>query len=285
MSESSTLLPPGRPGGSDPVVAAAGDIACDPADVGYNGGAGATFVCMMPATARLLDQIHPDVVMALGDLQYENGTAAAFAASYDKTWGRWKAKTRPAVGNHEFQTKGATGYFAYWGAAAGAPGKGWYSYDVGTWHVVVLNANCGIVGCGAGSEQEQWLRADLAAHPAVCTLAYWHQPRYSSGLHGDDPATEAFWVDLAAAHADLVLDGHDHDYERFAPQRGIRQFTVGTGGRSLYLFRATPDPGSEVRNATTFGVLQLTLHPTGYDWRFVGVPGSSFTDSGTGDCS
>jgi hypothetical protein len=274
-----------RPPGGDPVVAAAGDIACDPNDQAFAGGTGTALVCKQSVTATLLDAIRPDAVLALGDLQYESGTAAAFAASYDKTWGRWKAMTHPAPGNHEFNTKGGAGYFAYWGSAAGAPGKGWYSFDVGAWHIVALNSNCAIVGCAATSEQARWLQADLAAHQAKCTLAYWHHPRYSSGLHGDDVSTEPFWELLSAAHADLVLVGHDHDYERFAPQRGIRQFTAGTGGRSLYIFRPTPDPNSELRNATTFGVLQLTLHPDSYDWRFVNEPGTTFTDSGTTACN
>ena len=266
------------------MVVAAGDIACDPANAGFADGRGTPLVCKQSVTAALLDGIQPDSVLALGDLQYETGTPAAFRRVLRQNVGKWKAKTRPAPGNHEFNTKGV-GYFAYWGSAAGAPGKGWYSYDIGTWHVVVLNSNCGSVGCDAGSEQGAWLQADLAAHPTACTLAYWHHPRYSSGLHGDDPSTEPFWAALAAAHADLVLVGHDHDYERFAPQRGIRQITAGTGGRSLYIFRATPDPNSEVRNATTYGVLEVGLHPNSYDWRFVPEPGQAFTDSGTTACS
>ena len=242
-------------------------------------------MCKQSVTATLLDGIQPDAVLALGDLQYESGTAAAFAASYDKTWGKWKAKTKPAPGNHEYNTKGGAGYFAYWGSAAGAPGKGWYSYDIGTWHVVVLNSNCGIVGCDAGSEQGAVAAGRPGRPPGQVHARLLAPPAVLVGLHGDDVRTEPFWELLAAAHADLVLVGHDHDYERFAPQRGIRQITAGTGGRSLYLFRPTPDPNSEVRNATTFGVLQLTLHATTYDWRFVGVAGTSFTDSGTGNCS
>jgi hypothetical protein len=279
------VRPTSRPAGGDPVVVAAGDIACDPNDQAFLGGKGTALVCKQSVTAALLEAIQPDAVLTLGDLQYENGTATAFAASYDRSWGRWKTKTKPAPGTHEFNTTGGAGYFAYWGTAAGAAGKGWYSFDVGAWHVVALNSNCTIIGCDATSDQGRWLQDDLAAHPAACTLAYWHHPRYSSGLHGDDVRTEPFWQLLTAAHADLVLVGHDHDYERFAPQRGIRQITAGTGGRSLYIFRATADPNSEVRNATTFGVLQLTLHPTSYDWRFVPEPGQAFTDSGSTACS
>jgi hypothetical protein len=271
--------------GHDPVVAAAGDVACAPDDGSYNRGLGTAGACQQAATAALLDAIKPDAVLALGDLQYENGTADAFAASYGTTWGRWKAKTYPAPGNHEFNSARAHGYFGYWGARAGTAGKGWYSFDVGAWHLIALNSNCGSVGCGVDSEQGRWLATDLAAHPAVCTLAFWHHPRYSSGLHGDDAAVEPFWQLLSRAHADLVLVGHDHDYERFGVQRGIRQITAGTGGRSLYFFRSTLDAGSEVRDSTTFGVLQLTLHSASYDWRFVPIAGKTFTDSGTQNCA
>src|SRR5581483_6223433 len=212
---------------------------------------------------------------------------------YAPTWGRFKARTRPAVGNHEYVTPGAAGYFAYFGAAAGDPATGYYSYDLGAWHVIVLNGNCGEVGgCGAGSAQQQWLAADLAAHPVVCTLAYWHQPRFSSGPHASDGAYRPFWQTLYDAGADVVLNGHDHIYERFLPQtpgglldtaRGLRQFTVGTGGASQYGI-AFPLATSEVRNGQVYGVLKLTLHPRGYDWEFVPVAGESFTDSGSDHC-
>jgi hypothetical protein len=203
-----------------------------------------------------------------------------------------KATTRPAPGNHEYNTAGATGYYAYFGAAAGDPARGYYSYDVGTWHLVALNSNCAAIGgCGAGSAEEQWLRADLAAHPAACTLAYWHHPRWSTGDHGSSAIYDGLWKALYAFGAELVLNGHDHHYERFAPQtaagaldqaRGLREFVVGTGGRSHY---GTPTirANSEVRNSDTFGVLRLTLRPAGYDWRFVPAAGS-FTDAGTASC-
>ena len=196
-------------------------------------------------------------------------------------------------GNHEYLTRAANGYFSYFGAAAGDPATGYYSFDVGAWHVVALNSNCSAVGgCASGSPQERWLRADLAAHPAACTLAYWHHPRFSSGEHGNEPAYDAFWRDLYAAGADVVLNGHDHDYERFAPQdpsggsdlaRGVREFVVGTGGKNHYRF-LTLQPNSQVRDATTFGVLELTLHRTSYDWRFLPEPGKTFTDSGSAVC-
>lgn len=180
----------------------------------------------------------------------------------------------------------------YFGAAAGPAGRGWYSYDAGAWHVVVLNSNCLIVSCAAGGAQEQWLRADLAASTAHCTLAYWHHPRFNSGSHGSDVTVAPLWSALYHFGADVVLNGHDHVYERFAPQRpdatpdpafGIRQFTVGTGGKEHYLFRS-PLPNSEVRNPDTFGVLTLTLRTDGYDWTFLPQAGRTFTDAGTGGC-
>ena len=219
------------------------------------------------ATAKLLEA-NPGTVMALGDLAYPDGTAENFKC-YDKTWGRVKDRTRPAVGNHEFHSSGATYYFQYFGAAAGDPKSGYYSYDLGSWHIVVLNSECTeIGGCGTGSSEEKWLRADLAAHPVGCTLAYFHKPRFSSGLnHGNDPEVGAFWQALYDFNAELILNGHDHDYERFAPQdpngnadpkRGIREFVVGTGGKNLREFGISKS-NSEVRNNDTFGVLKLSL--------------------------
>jgi acid phosphatase type 7 len=244
------------------------------------------------ATAKLLEAI-PGTVMAVGDLAYPDGTQENFAC-YDKTWGRVKSRTRPAVGNHEFHSTGATYYFSYFGAAAGDPTKGYFSYDLGTWHIVVLNSECQqIGGCQAGSQEEKWLRSDLAAHPSACTLAYFHKPMFSSGgAHGDAPEFKPFWQALYDAHADIVVNGHDHDYERFAPQNpngeadpvhGIREFVVGTGGKNHRPFHA-PDQNSEVRNADAFGVLKLTLKTHGYDWNFIPEAGKSFTDSGTGTC-
>jgi acid phosphatase type 7 len=244
------------------------------------------------ATAKLLEG-NPGTVMALGDLAYPNGSADDFKC-YDKTWGRVKGRTRPAVGNHEFHSSGASYYFQYFGAAAGDPKTGYYSYDLGAWHIVVLNSECVEVdGCGAGSPQEKWLRADLAAHPSGCTLAYFHKPRFSSGLtHGNDPEVGAFWQALYDANAELVLNGHDHDYERFAPQdpngnadpkRGIREFVVGTGGKNHREF-GIHKSNSEVRNNDAFGVLKLTLKPTGYEWKFIPEVGKTFADSGTGSC-
>jgi len=244
------------------------------------------------ATAKLLDQI-PGTVMAVGDLAYPDGSKENFVC-YDKTWGRAKSRTRPAVGNHEFHSAGGTPYFDYFGPAAGDPKTGYYSYELGAWHIVVLNSECkDASGCDSSSPQEKWLRADLAAHPVACTLAYWHKPLFSSGsAHGNDPTVKALFQALYEANADLVINGHDHDYERFAPQtpdgagdpaRGIREFVAGTGGKNHRPF-SEPKPNSEVRDATAFGVLKLTLKPGGYDWQFIPEAGKTFTDSGSGNC-
>jgi hypothetical protein len=268
--------------GSAPVLVGAGDIAsCD--DL-----AGAQ------ATAKLLDSI-PGTVFTAGDLAYPDGSDEEFANCYGPTWGRFKDRTRPAPGNHEYHSDGASGYARYFGAAAGDPQKGYYSYDLGDWHIVVLNSQCAEVGgCGAGSAQEQWVRQDLKAHPARCTLSYWHSPLFSSGTkHGNDPEVRPLWDALYAANAEVVINGHDHDYERFAPQdpwgkldaqRGIREFVVGTGGKNSHRTFANPKPNSEVRQADTFGVLKLTLHATSYDWEFIPEAGKTFTDSGNGTC-
>ena len=273
-------------------IAAAGDIACDPASPRFADGLGSGLDCRQRATSDLLVGESYEAVLALGDIQYEVGAGDAFEASYDTSWGRVKPVTQPVPGNHEYRTAGAAGYFAYFGAAAGDPTKGYYSYELGGWHVVALNSNCATVGgCDAGSVQERWLRADLAAHPTRCTLAYWHHPRYSSGRHGSDASYRAFWQALVDADADLVLVGHDHDYERFAPQdatgrrdldRGIREIVVGTGGKGLRSFRNV-SPNSEVRSATSLGVLELTLGESAYAWRFRPAVGS-FTDSGAAGC-
>jgi hypothetical protein len=247
------------------------------------------------ATGALVDGMDGTVAL-LGDNVYEDGTLAQFRDCFEPSWGRHKARTRPAPGNHEYRTPGAAGYYAYFGDAAGDPAKGYYSYDLGDWHIIVLNSNrsCDDPSCARGSPQEQWLRADLAANSKRCTLAYWHHPRFNSGAeHGNSSAVAPFWEALYEAGADVVLAGHEHVYERFAPQtpsaaadpaRGIRQFTVGTGGRSHYSFRSTPRANSEVREGDTYGVLKLTLKADGYDWQFVPVAGRTFTDAGSGVC-
>lgn len=265
--------------GGDPVLVGAGDIAECRGD---------------RLTARLLDSI-PGTVFTAGDNAYYYGTLEDFEHCYTPSWGRHRARTRPSPGNHEFRTGGGSDYFTYFGEAAGDPSRGYYSYELGTWHVVSLNSNCAEVGgCQAGSPQETWLRADLAAHPARCTAAYWHHPLFSSGQHGGDPkAMLDIWKALYEAGAEIVINGHDHDYERFAPQdpsghldreQGIREFVVGTGGASLRKFPRDPIANSEKRSDRSWGVLKLTLHADSYDWEFIPVAGGTFTDSGSDSC-
>jgi acid phosphatase type 7 len=281
VTDESSITVSSAPPLADPVIVGAGDIA----SCSSTGD---------EATAALLDDI-PGTVVTLGDNVYDSGTATEYADCYDPSWGRHKARTKPTPGNHEYITANATGYYGYFGSLAGDPSKGYYSYDLGNWHIVVLNSNsdCTTISCAAGSAQEQWLRADLTANQNVCTLAYWHHPRFNSGAeHGNDANVAPFWNALYDLGADVILNGHEHVYERFAPQspsaaadnvRGIRQFTVGTGGKSHYPF-GTIQPNSQVRDDNTYGVLKLTLHATSYDWQFVPVAGGSFTDSGTGQC-
>jgi hypothetical protein len=278
---------------ADPVIAAAGDIACDPMDTFYNGGLGTISACRQEATSDLALAGGFDAVLLLGDNQYLDGALYKYRIVFAPTWGRLGSLLRPAPGNHEYETPGAAGYFDYFGAAAGNRTEGWYSYELGTWHVVVLNSNCAAIGgCGPGSPQIRWLEADLAGHPRACTLAYWHHPRFSSGLHNNDPLSDTFWRTLYAAGADLVLVGHDHDYERFAPQNpdgqadpahGIREIVAGTGGREVRPF--TPlRANSAARNAQDLGILKLRLRTDGYDWQFLPVRGGTYTDAGSGGC-
>jgi Big-like domain-containing protein/calcineurin-like phosphoesterase family protein len=265
---------------TDPVMVGAGDIATpiSTADT---------------ATAELIKNMPDATVFTAGDNAYPDGTASDFNNNYHPTWGQFKERTKPVPGNHEYHTPGASGYFGYFGAAADDPSKGYYSYNLGEWHVVALNSECEHVGgCGATSPMVRWLEQDLAAYPATCTLAYFHHPLFSSGFHGNQSEMRPTWDVLYAAGADVVVSSHDHDYERFAPQRpdgtldtsqGIREFVVGTGGADLRAFGFI-QPNSEVRNSDTHGVLKLTLHPSSYDWQFVPVAGKTFTDSGTGNC-
>jgi hypothetical protein len=284
-SSSSTASAPAPSTTADPLIAAAGDIACEP------GGRVTAKSCQQKATSDLLMQAPLTAVLTLGDEQYVEGRLRNFRTQYGPTWGRRLSITHPAPGNHEYKS-GGDGFYQYFGTAAGAPNHPYYSFDVGAWHVIALDSECSYAGgCGKGSPQERWLVADLRANPTRCTLAYWHEPRFSSGGHGGSKRYAQFWVDLYAAHADVVLNAHDHDYERFGPQTpfaapaattGIREFVVGTGGKSLRPFHK-PKPNSQVRS-DTFGVLELRLHPTSYDWSFVPISGSHFTDSGTSSC-
>jgi len=268
-------------GGGDPVLVGAGDIAqCWLGKVSWFTG--------VEATAALLDRIE-GTVFTTGDNAYSDGTAEEFHNCYDPTWGRHKARTRPSPGNHDYNTLDASPYYTYFGDSAGPPGKGYYSYDLGAWHIVSLNSN---LAAETGSAQERWLREDLASHQTACTLAYWHHPLFSSGRHGNTPRMQAIWQVLYEFGVDVVVNGHAHSYERFAPQnpdgkldveRGIRQFVVGTGGARLRRFHAT-HANSEVRNNSTWGVLKLTLHAAGYDWEFVPARNGIFHDAGSARC-
>jgi hypothetical protein len=285
---------------SGSVVAAAGDIACSPSDPNFNGGNGRPGKCHMKATSDLVLAMNPATVLMLGDGQYNSGSLADFKASYALSWGRLKSKTRPAVGNHEYGTSGASGYFSYFGDAATPrqPGcrsncQGYYSFNVGSWHVAVLNTECSRVpgGCGSGSAQDRWLESDLTAHPNTCTLVMGHEPRWASNSAASS-AIGPLVQDMYDAGVDLFLAGHSHTYERFAPQRpsgqrddakGVRQFVVGTGG-SFFTGFSTILPNSQVHKSQVFGVLKLTLGSGGYDWSFVADPSTPFTDTGHGAC-
>jgi hypothetical protein len=260
---------------ADPVFVGAGDIAA----CGTNGA---------EMTARLLDRIE-GTVFTLGDNAYDSGSAEQFRDCYDPTWGRHKARTRPAPGNHDYVTPGAAAYYDYFGESAGPERRGYYSFDLGAWHIISLNSQ---IAAGPESAQAQWLREDLAAHPATCTLAYWHKPMFSSGsVHGNDSHMRTIWNILASAHADVVVNGHDHIYERFAPQtvdgaadaQGMREFVVGVGGAELYGIGAI-QPNSEVRHTGVFGVLKLKLHAASYDWEFVPAEAGAFSDAGSAGC-
>lgn len=247
------------------------------------------------ATARLVEGID-GTVLALGDNAYPTGTPQQFADCYGPTWGRFKDRTRPAIGNHEYYTEDAQGYFDYFGTAAGDPDEGYYSYDLGDWHVVALNSNCEeIGGCGDDSPQVRWLESDLAeSGDRPCTLAYFHHPLFTSGEYKPGfPKVQPLWEALHAADAEMVLSAHDHNYQRFAPQDpegrsdpegGIRQFVVGTGGAEENYAIREPIENTEEYNDDTDGVLKLTLNKARYDWEFVPVGGGGFSDSGSGGC-
>lgn len=288
------------------MIVAAGDIACDPLSTSFRNGDGSSSACHMKATAELVRAQNPVAVLPLGDNQYYCGSYDAYMQSYHLSWGQFKNISRPAVGNHEYLTSGgsspstgctsqnaaAAGHFDYFGSLAGEKGKGYYSFDVGEWRLIALNTNCSAAGgCGTTSAQYKWLENELKTNPKPCTLAYYHIPLFSSGGRASQNSKSLFRL-LHTYNADLVLTGHDHTYERFAPQtadgaldntRGIRSFVVGTGGANHTSFTST-FPNSEVRNADTFGVLKLTLHPSSYTWEFIPEPGKTFTDTGSTSC-
>jgi acid phosphatase type 7 len=270
--------------GGDPVLLAAGDIAeCD-----HDGD---------EQTARLIADYPDATVAALGDLAYQHGTPREFARCFGPSWGRFKDRIRPATGNHDHATEDARGYARFFGLRAGPFGIFRYSYDIGKWHIVVLDSDCWRVGgCELDDPQVEWLRADLRFHKRKCTLAYWHRPPFSSGRYGDDKDTtrvRPMWQVAVEEGVDVVLTGHEHSYERFARMdatgridpRGTRLFIVGTGGGNLRRYKTPRLPATQVRNADTWGMLRLTLRSDGYDWRFLPVRGRPFTDSGSTDCT
>jgi hypothetical protein len=272
------------PGNGFPVLAAAGDIACDPTDVDYNGGNGTATNCRHRYTAPLL--AGSDAVLALGDEAYG---PTGLAAAYNPTWGAYKSITHPIPGDHEYEDVGISSYQAYFGAAAGPVGLYYYSFDVGSWHIVALNSFCSMVDCAA---ETTWLQADLAANTAKCTVLYWHHPHFTDGPHvpDEDGSTLPFWNAAIARNADIILHGNDHSYQRWPKMdatgatsaSGIREWVVGTGGKS----HTTPTgTGAQVRNGDTFGVLKLRLKPAGYDWKFIPEAGKTFTDEGSDTCS
>ncbi len=276
----------GSSGGEEYLVAAAGDI------VLKSSSASAAH----KKTSDLLLAQNYDAVLLLGDNQYNDGNFEDYQKYYAPTWGRVKQKTYPSPGNHEYYTPNAAGYFEYFGNRTVDPVRGYYSFDLGNWHLISLNTNdnnCGVIACNAQSEQVKWLEADLKANTKKCVLAFWHHPRFNSGSsHGNFRGAQAFWDVLYKYKADVVLNGHEHTYERFAQQDplakasadGIREFVVGTGGAGFYEFKSAPEPNSQVRENKTYGVLQLTLKPSSYDWKFVPIEGQSFSDVGSTEC-
>lgn len=258
-------------------VVVTGDIACSP------GRVATADKCHGSQVADRVAALAPRQLWLAGDLQYDNGERSSFDTVFNASWGRFHRIWRPVPGNHEYNTPGAVGYYGYFGAAAGAPDKGYYSFGAGGWHVVALNSNCTVVACGEGSAQLNWLRADLRRNRNQCVAAIWHHPRFSSGSHGENPAVVPFWKELRKARAELVVNGHDHDLETFLPQdengvarprTGIREFVSGGGGRSLYRIAGTASNSQSVI-ASEFGVLELDLGRLGYRWRFVAESGST----------
>ena len=283
----------GAQGTADSVlIAAAGDLVCGTETP-------ERIPCLHMENAALVGQINPQALLLMGDLQYESGSAADFKAFYEPSFGEFKAITYPVPGNHEYFTPGAIPYFDYFNGVgadsgrAGARGRGYYSFNLGAWHIVAINSNCQFIGgCGARSQQAAWLRADLAANRAKCTLAFMHSAPFSSGEHGNDPLMRDLWRIMYDAGVDVVLSAHDHTYERFGPQdaagradgkRGIRAFVVGTGGKGLARFLRTR-PNSEIQDNSSIGVLTMVLKADRYSWKFAAIPPLPLKDSGEGAC-
>lgn len=282
----------GAGGASAARVVAVGDVACK------QGPPHLTGACRQRDTSELALRLAPERVLIAGDLQYPDGLLADFEQSFAPTWGRLQRIIAPVPGNHEYHDLSARGYYDYFNGKsvltgrAGDRTKGYYSFDLEHWHLIALNSNCAAVGgCDLNSPQGKWLRANLANNHSPCTLAYFHHPRFSSGMHGSDLTMRGLWSMLQTGKVDLILNGHDHNYERFAPQTadgtvaadGIREFVVGTGGKDLRAFR-TVERNSEVRNSDSYGVLALTLDPSSYSWQFESIPGSAFSDYGSASC-
>ena len=273
-------------GNLETTLAVAGDVACDP-DLAPD-----PLGCREAQTAALVSAAHPDWVIAAGDLQYDSGVLDDFQAGYDAAWGGFKSTTLPVPGNHEYNTFGAAGYYAYWGATAGSPSEGWYAKRVGSWLILALNSNCAeIAGCSAASPQGQWLQATLAASDAPCQLAVWHHPRFSSGAHGDNVDVQPLWDLLQTYRAEVVVAGHDHEYERFAPmlgdgtasQVGLHSFVIGTGGIGLRDFAAVRG-GSEER-VKKFGIGVIELHANGWVEEFRAIDGTVYPDGAEHECA
>ena len=273
-------------GSRETTLAAAGDIVCDPTT------SPTATTCQYAATAALVASAHVDRVLALGDLQYTNGALASFQSAYDPVWGVFKGSTLPVPGNHEYVTSGAAGYYDYWGAQAGDRTQGWYATRMGSWLILSLNSNCASIGgCGRTSPQGLWLESQLQSSTATCQLAYWHHPRFSSGQHGDSAEVQPLWEILQEHQAELVLAGHDHDFERFEPMladgtlssAGIPSYVIGTGGVELRDFAAVR-AGSAVR-IKKFGIGVIDLYTNGWSAEFRATDGTTSSDGVPHECS
>ena len=283
---SATNTPSPSPTPAPAVLIGAGDIAFCGSDPQHDGDE------QTAAQIQTLIAQEPNAaVFTAGDTVYGDGTMAELKKCFDPSWGQFKERIRPSAGNHDYMTDQGAPYYTYFGAAAGEPGVGYYSYDLGVWHIVALNSNCNDIACGPNSKQVEWLREDLQSSGKQCTLAYWHHPRFSSGIAGGSGSVSSFWRTAFEMGVDVVVNGHDHDYERFAPMdvggnvdaNGIRAFVVGTGGAVLRDM-GTVKPNSEVRYTGTNGVIMFKLYPGHYEWQFIPADDAALADSGTGVC-